>query len=70
MAKDKAKKIERTKHADEASQQAVEWTRQHNIETCFDRAEVMKPCPIGDKGACCKVCHMGPCRFTGGDHKL
>jgi carbon-monoxide dehydrogenase catalytic subunit len=25
----------------------------------------MKPCPIGDKGACCKHCHMGPCRFVG-----
>ncbi|MCK4910855.1 MAG: anaerobic carbon-monoxide dehydrogenase catalytic subunit [Thermodesulfovibrionales bacterium] len=65
MSKDINIYRERAKHADEASQQAIEWTRQHNIETCFDRAEQMKPCPIGDKGACCKNCHMGPCRFTG-----
>jgi len=63
MSEDKKK--ERTRHADAASQQAVEWTRVHKIETCFDRAEKMKPCPIGDKGACCKNCHMGPCRFVG-----
>ena len=23
----------------------------------------MKPCPIGAVGACCKHCHMGPCRL-------
>lgn len=61
----KEQKKERTRSANEISQKAVEWTREHNIETCFDRAEKMKPCPIGDKGACCKHCHMGPCRFTG-----
>jgi carbon-monoxide dehydrogenase catalytic subunit len=57
--------IEHSKSANKTSQKVVEWTRQEHIETCFDRAEKMKPCPIGDKGACCKVCHMGPCRFTG-----
>jgi carbon-monoxide dehydrogenase catalytic subunit len=59
--------LERTKSANEASQQIVQWTREHDIQTCFDRAETLKPCPIGDKGACCKHCHMGPCRFTGKD---
>jgi carbon-monoxide dehydrogenase catalytic subunit len=34
------------------------------ITTAFDRAEQMKPCPIGNKGACCKHCAMGPCRLT------
>ncbi|HEX9113844.1 MAG TPA: anaerobic carbon-monoxide dehydrogenase catalytic subunit, partial [Nitrospirota bacterium] len=36
-----------------------------NIKTSFDRAEKLKPCPIGHSGACCKMCHMGPCRLTG-----
>ena len=63
MSDDKSK--ERARHADAGSQQAIEWTHAHKIETCFDRAEQLKPCPIGDKGACCKNCHMGPCRFTG-----
>ena len=31
-------------------------------ETIFDRAEAMKPCPIGAEGSCCKQCAMGPCR--------
>ena len=53
------------KSASTSAEEIIEWGRQHNIETCFDRAEKMKPCPIGESGACCKVCHMGPCRFTG-----
>ncbi|MDP3209834.1 MAG: hypothetical protein Q8M65_11855, partial [Rhodoglobus sp.] len=39
------------------------------VETCFDRAEKLKPCPIGAKGACCKHCHMGPCRFVQGSEE-
>ena len=35
------------------------------IETAFDRAASVKPCPIGARGICCKVCAMGPCRITG-----
>ncbi|MBF0329585.1 MAG: anaerobic carbon-monoxide dehydrogenase catalytic subunit [Nitrospirae bacterium] len=38
-----------------------------DMETCFDRADKMKPCPIGHEGACCKNCHMGPCRLVGKD---
>jgi carbon-monoxide dehydrogenase catalytic subunit len=34
-----------------------------NISTAFSRAEVMKPCPIGADGSCCKNCAMGPCRI-------
>ena len=32
------------------------------VNTVFDRAEAMKPCPIGMVGSCCKNCGMGPCR--------
>ena len=39
--------------------------REKGIETAFDRAEAMKPCPIGSKGACCHNCDMGPCRLVG-----
>ncbi len=48
-------------HADEI----MEWGRSNDIQTCFDRAADMKPCPIGETGACCRVCHMGPCRLVG-----
>ena len=34
------------------------------IVTAFQRAETMKPFPIGSKSACCKHCNMGPCRLV------
>ena len=30
------------------------------ISTTFERAEAIKPCPIGHEGSCCKHCFMGP----------
>jgi len=47
------------------SERIIEWAEEHKFKTCFDRAEEMKPCPIGGSGACCSICHMGPCRFVG-----
>ena len=42
----------------------LEMCEDQGITTAFDRADQMKPCPIGNKGACCKNCAMGPCRLT------
>ncbi len=53
------------KSANEAAEKIIEWGEEHKLETCFERAEKLKPCPIGETGACCKVCHMGPCRLVG-----
>lgn len=53
------------KSANEAAERIIEWGEEHRLETCFERAEKLKPCPIGHSGACCKVCHMGPCRLVG-----
>ena len=55
----------RVHSANPASEKIILWGEKEKIETCFDRAEKMKPCPIGEEGACCKVCHMGPCRLVG-----
>jgi carbon-monoxide dehydrogenase catalytic subunit len=55
------------KSAGTSAEEIIEWGEAHNIETCFDRAAKLKPCPIGETGACCKVCHMGPCRLVGKD---
>ncbi|OGW19200.1 MAG: carbon-monoxide dehydrogenase catalytic subunit [Nitrospirae bacterium GWC2_46_6] len=55
------------KSADETAERIIEWAEAERLETCFERAEKMKPCPIGSSGACCKVCHMGPCRLVGKD---
>ena len=47
---------------DKATQEAYEKARADGVETVFDRAARIKPCPIGAGGACCKNCGMGPCR--------
>jgi carbon-monoxide dehydrogenase catalytic subunit len=51
--------------ADPAVEQLLEIAHEKGIETAFDRAERIKPCPIGSDGVCCKVCAMGPCRLVG-----
>lgn len=50
---------------DRAAEQVMQWGKAYCdwVETCFDRADKLKPCPTGARGACCKHCHMGPCRF-------
>ncbi len=56
---------ENAKSGYKGAEQVIQWGRSYCdwIETCFDRAQKLKPCPTGAKGACCKHCHMGPCRF-------
>ncbi len=51
--------------ANPASEKLILLAEDQKIDTCFDRAAKMKPCPIGEIGACCKNCHMGPCRLVG-----
>ena len=46
----------------EATKQMLVVSKDKGIETVFERAEKMKPCPIGADGSCCKNCAMGPCR--------
>ena len=50
---------------DPAVVEMLEVAREKGIETVFDRAEAMRPCPIGQTGACCRICAMGPCRLVG-----
>jgi carbon-monoxide dehydrogenase catalytic subunit len=59
------KKVRKAKSASAPAEIILQWGATQNIETCFDRADKMKPCPIGHVGACCKMCHMGPCRLVG-----
>ncbi|HET6515421.1 MAG TPA: anaerobic carbon-monoxide dehydrogenase catalytic subunit [Thermodesulfovibrionales bacterium] len=62
---EEAKKEGRTKSGNPFSEKIHEWGVEQKIETVFERAQKMKPCPIGHVGACCKHCHMGPCRLVG-----
>jgi carbon-monoxide dehydrogenase catalytic subunit len=50
------------KSIDQASIELIEKAAKDGVNTAFDRAEAMKPCPIGAVGSCCKHCGMGPCR--------
>jgi len=51
-----------TKSIDSASIKMIEKAATDGVNTAFDRAETMKPCPIGSVGSCCSNCGMGPCR--------
>jgi carbon-monoxide dehydrogenase catalytic subunit len=51
-----------TKSIDQASVEMLEKAANEGVNTAFDRAESLKPCPIGSVGSCCKHCGMGPCR--------
>ncbi len=51
----------------EATAQMLEKARKDGVETAWDRAANMKPCPIGADSACCKHCGMGPCRLNSKD---
>ena len=50
------------KSVDPATLEMLEKAKADEVSTVFDRAEEMKPCPIGAEGSCCKNCAMGPCR--------
>ena len=62
MAETKKKEMKLT--VCDATQAMIDSARSRGIETIFDRAAAMKPCPIGAEGICCKNCAMGPCRVT------
>ncbi|MHB9073328.1 MAG: anaerobic carbon-monoxide dehydrogenase catalytic subunit, partial [Desulfobaccales bacterium] len=47
---------------DPATQEMLKKAQADGIETIWDRASAMKPCPIGAEGACCRICSQGPCR--------
>ncbi len=50
------------KSVDRATLEMLAKAKTDRVSTVFDRAEEMKPCPIGAEGSCCKHCAMGPCR--------
>ncbi len=55
------------KTIDPAAAEMLEVASLDGISTAFSRVDQMKPCPIGQDGACCRVCYMGPCRLVGKD---
>ena len=57
------------KSIDQATNEMIEKAASDGCSVVFDRAESMKPCPIGSVGSCCKNCSMGPCRVPLGKGK-
>jgi anaerobic carbon-monoxide dehydrogenase catalytic subunit len=57
------------KSVDQATLDMIEKATQDGVNTVFDRADAMRPCPIGSVGSCCKHCAMGPCRVPLGKNK-
>jgi len=57
------------KSIDQATIDMIAKAAEEGISTVFDRAEKMKPCPIGADGSCCRNCAMGPCRVPLGKGK-
>lgn len=55
---------EKKRSIDPAALEVLQQAEEMRIATAFDRADAMKPCPIGAKGQCCKLCGMGPCRVV------
>ncbi len=50
------------KSIDPATTEMIEKAAQDGVRVVFERAETMRPCPIGAIGNCCSICNMGPCR--------
>jgi carbon-monoxide dehydrogenase catalytic subunit len=57
------------KSIDQATIDMIDKAAEDGVRTVFDRAEKMRPCPIGSEGSCCKICSMGPCRVPLGKGK-
>jgi len=48
----------------DSTAQMITKARNDGVVLDFDRFNATKPCPIGEKSACCKHCAMGPCRMN------
>ncbi len=57
-----AEEAKKPKSIDEATLEMIDKATQDGVRVVFERAQEIKPCPIGAEGSCCNVCSMGPCR--------
>ena len=50
---------------DNTVEKLVEKAMHEEIETIWERKKTMKvPCGFGERGLCCQICSMGPCRVS------
>ena len=68
---DKPKKEEQPKSVDQATLKVLAECTETPIGTCWDRTKKQSPrCSFGEKGICCRICSMGPCRVDESKEKL
>ena len=60
---------ERQQSIDPATNEMIAKAKADGASIAFERAEKMKPCPIGLEGSCCRMCSMGPCRVPMGKNR-
>jgi carbon-monoxide dehydrogenase catalytic subunit len=63
MARESAPKI---RTVDPAAEQVLKRADELGYSSAFTRVMKMAACPIGESGACCSICDMGPCRLVAG----
>jgi carbon-monoxide dehydrogenase catalytic subunit len=57
--------MSKPKSIDNTVNEMLERAKTLGLETIWDRAEEQKPhCGFGERGLCCRVCYMGPCRIN------
>ncbi len=61
MATEKAPQV---RTIDPAAAEMLKFADEQGYSTAFSRAAKMAACPIGESGACCSICNMGPCRLV------
>ena len=52
------------KTIDPAAAEMIKRAEELGYSTVFSRAQKTPACPIGEIGACCQMCNMGPCRLV------
>ncbi|MGB9791942.1 MAG: anaerobic carbon-monoxide dehydrogenase catalytic subunit [Thermacetogeniaceae bacterium] len=53
---------------DPAALEMLQYTKENNIITAFDRWSAQQPqCAFGYQGICCRICFAGPCRIKAED---
>jgi len=54
---------DKVRSVDPAANQMLEKAADLGMKTVYDRHEEQgKRCPFGERGVCCRICEMGPCR--------
>ena len=65
MAKGAQPKTPEERVTDPASLEVLKKAEAEAASTCFIRLDAQaKQCRFGDRGLCCRICYMGPCRIT------